>query len=151
MSEIEKILLTVACTTIANFIIFILSKIYYEPIKKYRELKARTNYLIIYYANIYNNPIDIANTNNKLPDDYKVAQKELRKISAEWNTFIYLKYVHMFGALKNKNLIIIYENLMGLSNSLNLPYRTNNEFLKEQKTEITERINLIKRILKLKS
>ena len=40
---------------------------------------------------------------------------------------------------------------MGLSNSLNLPYRTNNEFLKEQKTEITERINLIKRILKLKS
>ena len=100
MSEIEKILLTVACTTIANFIIFILSKIYYEPIKKYRELKARTNYLIIYYANIYNNPIDIANTNNKLPDDYKVAQKELRKISAEWNTFIYLKYVPMFGALK---------------------------------------------------
>ncbi|EOU1948693.1 hypothetical protein DMN27_13000, partial [Clostridium perfringens] len=89
--------------------------------------------------------------NNKLPDDYKVAQKELRKISAEWNTFIYLKYVPMFGALKNKNLIIIYENLMGLSNSLNLPYRTNNEFLKEQKTEITERINLIKRILKLKS
>ncbi|RKI45523.1 hypothetical protein D7V67_16040 [Clostridium paraputrificum] len=150
MSEIDKILLTFILTTFANFLAFLASKVYYKPIEKYRDLKSHTSYALTYYANIYSNPIDIAKTNNNLPEEYKVASSELRKLAAEWKSFIYLKSFPGLFVLSNKKILQVSKNLIGLSNSLTLPYNTNDNF-SEKVENINRIINEIRSTLKLKS
>lgn len=152
MSEINKILFTVGITSLVNFTAFLLSKVYYKPIEKYKELKARTSYMLILYANICSNPIDVAKTNNKLPENYRKAGDDLRKLAAEWKSLIYIKTWPGIFVMRNKKIIILVQHLIGLSNSLTLPYNSDNgNNYRDERDFSTQKVNEIKKLLNLKS
>lgn len=151
MNDIYKTLLTVGITTAINILAFYISRYYYDPVKKYNELKARTNYYIIYYANKYNNPIDFKNSNEKIVENYREASDKIRGLAADWGTFIYYRKKVNFFILNDKSINLISGNLIGISNSLFLPYGTEGENHDEQLRDIENKINDIRKTLKLKS
>lgn len=151
MKDIILILISVSLTSLMSLIAFLLSQMYYKPIERYKELKALTSYTLMLYANIYSNPIDIATTNNKLPDNYKIASEETRKLASDWKAFIYLKTFPGFFVLRNKKILVISHSLIGLSNSLTLPYNSNGREYRHESNNTKKLVDDINKILHIKS
>lgn len=138
MGEIE--LGNILLTTAISLITFILANLYVEPFKKYKDLKVRTNYLLILYSDRICNPIDLADmSDNKLPDEYQNVSNGLRELAAEWVSFKLYKNWLNFFMVKNQKLNNIGNNLILLSNSLLYPYNCKNlNDIKDNKRVIDE-------------
>ena len=143
MSEISKIIFSVLLTSFMSFVAFLLSKMYYRPIEKYKELRFSTSYILVYYANAYSNPINLTYYNGECPEYYKNASEEIRKLASEWRALIYLKSFPGFFLPRDKVILEVSKSLIGLSNSMILPYGTG--------TEANNYVDEIKKNLKLKS
>jgi hypothetical protein len=142
---------TVFITVISGVLVYVISELlktlWLEPLQNYKKIKGQISYIITMYANIYTNPIDIAKTNNILPDDYKVAYDELRKKACELRAFIATLFWLKIFIPKKKNLYEVSACLIGLSNSLVLPYNTNST--PETNPRIKGYCNRICKLLKL--
>lgn len=147
--EILIIIITTILTSILSFIAFVLSQIYYKGIEQFKTLKAKTSYILIYYANIYGNPVDLAKMpNHQLPEDYIGAANELRTLAADWRAFIEMKPVPGLFIASNRKLADVSGNLIGLSNSLTVPYNSGDS---SDRRENVKRRDEIKRLLRLNS
>ena len=146
MGEIE--LGNILLTTVISLITFIIANLYVEPFKKYKDLKVKTDYLLVLYSNRICNPIDLADiADNKLPDEYQEASNGLRELAAEWISFkLYKNFLNCF-IVSNKKLNNIGRNLILLSNSLTYPYNCKNlNDIRDNKKVIDE----IRDVLKIK-
>jgi hypothetical protein len=148
MNEIIKTAaLSSLCTGLLGFVAFLLSQVYFKSIERYKDLKARTVHALVFYADTYLNPIDLADIpDRKLPERYEQASLELRKLAADWSAYIELKARPGIFVAKNDVLETISANLIGLSNSMHVPFNS-----KDSKTsEYNElRANKIKELLKI--
>ncbi|CEO26415.1 hypothetical protein [Paraclostridium sordellii] len=110
-------------TGIVGFISFILSNVYFKSIQRYKELRGETVSTLIFYKNILTNPIDLADMkDNKVPDEYIIASNEIRKLSSKWYGLTIVKPLFSIGMPRNKKIINVAKNLIGLSNSTIYPY-----------------------------
>lgn len=138
--------ITSSITAIVGFIVFLYSKVYYKIYEKYKDLKVHTSYSIVYYANLYNNPIDLAEVaDNKLPENYNKASDELRKLAAEWEAFKQYKIFSSAFPISDKKISKVSSNLIGISNSFTHPYGTKDRETNKYNRDI---IGKVKKILK---
>ena len=117
--------ITSTCTAILGFFAFLFVQVYFKSIERYNELKARTIRALIYYANMFHNPIDLADMpDHKLPQKHEEASDEIRKLAADWKALIELKASPGFFIPKNVKLEDVSRNLIGLSNGMEYPYNS---------------------------
>lgn len=117
MNELTNIVITV----ISGVLIFILGQLFLEIIikqlKRYKDIKAKILYNLVYYANLYSNPICHEDyKDEKISVLYDEAQHELRKLAAEIKGFSEEKWIIDYP--RSQTIEIISSNLIGLSNSL---------------------------------
>lgn len=141
----DKIIFTAVvsslCTGIIGFVSFILSNVYFKSIQRYKEIRGETVSTLIFYKNILTNPIDLADIkDNKVPDKYIVASDELRKLSSKWYSLATVKPLFSIGIPRNKQIIRVAKNLIGLSNSTIYPYN------QKDRSMVKESIKMIKDI-----
>lgn len=80
---------TVFLTVISGVIVFVLSQLFMEllvkPLARYNSIKAKIAYNLVYFANVYHNPIDLGTIEDiqKLPQRYNEASDCLRRLAAE--------------------------------------------------------------------
>lgn len=98
------------------------------------------------YACYYHNPVDIADHNNKLPDDYKTASEELRMLASELRAFIETLSWLKPGIPSKDDLYNASAHLIGLSNSMQVPYNTHFD---RRIDDSIENENEVKRLLKI--
>jgi hypothetical protein len=134
-------------TAFLGFVAFLLSQVYFKSIERYKDLKARTAYALIFYANTYSCPVDLADIpDRKLPERYERASFELRKLAADWSAYIELKARPGNFVAKNTVIETISANLIGLSKSMQVPFN-----LKDSETSEYNKLraNEIKKLLKI--
>ena len=147
MIDMYDIILTSLLTAAFGFIGFLLSQIYFKSIKRYRELKARTVHALVYYANMFHNPVDLADMpDGKLPEKYDKASDEFRKLAADWKALIELKASPGFLVPKNIKLDEVSCNLIGLSHGMQHPYNLKDTSLVNENTQLDTEI---RRLLKI--
>lgn len=118
INELPYILITKALPIISGIIIFVIGQIalelYIKPLKRYKEIKSEIVKALVFYANIYYNPVPVSSTVMK--SEREEAQKELRKLAGELNGFTEERsYYKGPGDEKIKKASSC---LIGLSNSL---------------------------------
>jgi methyl-accepting chemotaxis protein len=112
---------TVFLTVISGVIVFILSQLFMEllikPLARYNAIKAKIAYNLVYYANVYHNPIDLGATGDiqELPQKYNEASDNLRKLAAEIAGFAEERsMLSLF--VKASRISEVQSSLIGLSN-----------------------------------
>ena len=137
--------ITVLSTVLSGVFVFILGQLFIEyilrPIQKYKELKSKIAYLLVYFANLYTNPAGQGINDEK----YDEASLELRKAAAECEAFgegkptvtIFVPRKKVFTEIK-KCLIFISNNMYQGSGD---PYRQIDEVEKRERI-IKEHLNI---------
>jgi len=119
--------LTIIVTVLSGVLVFAISEwlkeIWLTPLQEYKKIRGKVSYMLTVYACYYSNPVDIAETDNKLPDDYENAAKELRKSAAELRAFIETLSWLKIGIPKKEVIYDATANLIGISNGLQTPYK----------------------------
>ena len=112
---------TVFLTVISGVLVFVFSQLVMEffikPLARYNSIKAKIAYNLVYYANVYLNPIDLNELDSieNLPLRYSEASDCLRKLAAEIAGFAEERSVlRLFVWAKRIN--DVQSGLMGLSN-----------------------------------
>lgn len=137
-------------TVLSGVIVFIISQLFIElyirPLARYNEIRAKIAYNLVYYANIYMNPLDLntLKSMNEYPENYKKASEDLRKLAAEITGFAQERQLLKFY-ISAKRIEKVNKSLIGLSNSCNC---RGNDHLSEMNAT---RVNEIRRYLHLKS
>lgn len=135
-------------TVLSGALVFILGQLFIElilqPMKRFKEIKAKISYSLIYYANVYSNPITDAvyseNSQRRIGCDE--AQKSLRGLAAELAGFCEEKW--FFNYPNQKIIDEVVSCLIGISNSIVTPHS-------EITIEHTEkRVEIIRRLLKIR-
>lgn len=143
INELPYILMTKALPTVSGIIIFVIGQnileFYIKPKKKYKDIKAEIANALLFYANIYHNPVPVCSTVMK--SEREEAQKELRKLAGKLDGFIEERsYYKGPGDEKIKKA---HSCLIGLANSLESEYP---EFIikqnEERVKELRELLNL---------
>lgn len=113
---------TVVCGVIVFLLCEYAKNTWFESLQKYRQMRETISYLLCMHANKYTNPLDLAEHNNTLPEEYAIASNDFREIASKLRAFIeVLPRIHI--GIPNKNSL--YEasvQLIGLSNCFTLPY-----------------------------
>lgn len=134
-------------TGILGFIAFLFSQIYYKSIDRYKELRARTAHSLVYYVNVYQNPIDLAKMPDcKLPERYDNATDQLRKLAADWSALIELKAKPGCFIPKDVELAEVSSCLIGISNGVTHPYNSIDPYIVDNNIKS---VSKIKEILKI--
>lgn len=145
--NIPDYMLTILGTVLSGVLVFALceclKEIWLMPLQNYKKLRGKVSQSLTLYACYYCNPVDIVDSNNELPDDYKAASKALRALASELRAFLEILSWCRFGIPSKKKLYTVSAELIGLSNSMCLPY---NDRRIEQ---IMERERNIRRLLKI--
>ena len=112
---------TVFLTVISGVIVFVLSQLFMEllikPLAPYNAIKAKIAYNLVYYANVYHNPIDLGTTGgiHEVPQNYKEASDNLRKLAAEIAGFAEERsMLSLF--VRASRISEVQSSLIGLSN-----------------------------------
>lgn len=113
-----KVLITVLSTVLSGVFVFILGQLFIEyvlhPIQKYKALKSKIAYLLVYYGNLYTNPAGRGTRDEK----YDEASLELRKAAAECGAFGEEKPKLTFFVPKKKDFAEVMGCLIFLSNNM---------------------------------
>lgn len=116
---IVSIFLTIFGTVVSGVVVFVFSEIIKEiwltPLQEYKKIKSKVSFILIMYANKYENPISLKQQHDKTYDE---ASSELRKIASELRAFI--ETLSWFKPLipRKANLYKASARIIGLSNSL---------------------------------
>lgn len=109
-------------SVLVSILLLILSEwvkqLFFNPLQDYKNLKAEIACILIQYANVYTNPIDITKTNNQLPEVYIETSKELRRVASELQGFIEKISCIKFMISNKDKIKDAIGNLMGLSNNM---------------------------------
>lgn len=135
-------------TIFAGVCVFVLGQLFIElilnPIKRYKKIKANIAYCLVFYANIYLNPITTKEYfDNKIEKNTRDEIRErIRKLAADLSSFTEERF---FDWPNVKAIKEVSSLLIGLSNSLESsdPNR--------QVEYNDDRVKKIKKLLKLKS
>lgn len=104
-------------TVLSGVLVFILGQLFNEyflkPIQEYKKLRAKISYCLVYYANMYMNPI----LNNKRSDEYDKGSEEIRKLASEVNAMIEIRPKGNIFIPKANVLSDVSSNLIGISNN----------------------------------
>lgn len=142
--------LTIFVTVLSGVLVFAISEwlkeIWLTPLQNYKKLRGKVSRLLTMYACHYHNPVDIADHNNKLPDDYKIASEELRMLASELRAFIETLSWLKPGIPSKDDLYNASAHLIGLSNSMQVPYNTHFD---RRIDDSIENENEVKRLLKI--
>ncbi len=109
-------------TVVSGTIVYVLSQLFLEliinPRKEYKKLKQKVLYTISLYCCYYANPYNkLKEDSNMRPEEeYKIASTELRKIGAEFASYIGI--VPKYRLKKRKKLLEVQQSLIGLSNGM---------------------------------
>ena len=144
--------LTVGITVLSGVLVFAVSEwlkeIWLTPLQNYKKLRGEVSKALTMYARYYYNPVDIADYDNKLPDEYKVASENLRILASEVRAFIEtLSWCKPFIPSK-KELHDASAHLVGLSNSMLLPYSTHSHRYIDESMESEKEVKRLLRIYK---
>ena len=143
----NEIVITSICTAILGFFAFLFSQVYFKSIERYKELKARTIHALVYYANVFHNPIDLADMpDHKSPIKHDEASDNLRKLAADWRALIELKVSPGFFVPKNIKLQDVSHKLIGLANGMTYAYNSKDTNLIRDNTTLDAEI---KKLLKI--
>jgi hypothetical protein len=131
--SLNTALITSVFTILGGIIVFIFSQIalkfILEPLAEYRKVKSQIAFNLIYYANIYMNPVESNNENleneslrNKLNETSEI----IRKLSCEFTGSLQIiplyQFFSLMGLIPSKsNAQLVKSNLIGISNSLYYP------------------------------
>ena len=138
---------SVLWTVMSGALVFILGQLFIElilqPMKRFKEIKAKISYSLIYYANIYYNPNTIKTylDDDQRREEYNEAQNEFRRLAAELAGFCEEKW--FFNFPKQKVINEVSSCLIGLSNCIITPH---SEITVEQNEK---RVDVIKKLLKI--
>ena len=119
MCEVIKNLLTsnTFLTVVSGTLVFVLSQLFItyflNPIKEFKELKAKISYTLIFYACYYSNPCGNNEDKNGM---WRETSDSLRKTAAEVGSFVQRKPKFNVFITNNKVLLEVQENLTLLSN-----------------------------------
>lgn len=119
-------------TIFAGFIVFVLSQIYLkfilDPLIEYRKIKAEIAVNLVYFANIYMNPVEskVLFSNDQIKSQVDDTSRTLRKLSCELRGCLQsIPFYWIFWLLRiipsKKNARDVAANLIGISNSLFYP------------------------------
>ena len=144
---------TILGTVLSGVVVFALSEwlkeIWLIPLQEYKKIRAKVSYMLTIYACYYSNPIDIADTNGKLPDDYECASKELRKTAAELRALIETLSWCKIGIPKKQIIYVASANLIGISNGMQTPYNVKDSSTMAEHNQ--ENVDTAKKLLKIYS
>lgn len=148
-------IISIIVTVVSGVLVFIvgqiLTSVWLKPLQEYKEIKRKISYQLVFYANVYSNPIDLAKYKDSNSDavlNYKSVSEELRKSASELAGFIEILSFIKIGIPKKKNLHNAYKNMIGLSNSLFLPYNCICD--NEERRNIDEYVKNIKNALNIR-
>lgn len=131
-------------TVVSGVLVFILGQLFLEliikPLQKYKEIKSEIAFSLVYYADLYYNPVP-SGMETKDPER-EAARKELRKLAAKLTGFAEEKW--LFNWPKLENIKEAETCLIGLANGM-MSTHTN-----LQVTENEERVKKIKKLIDLK-
>lgn len=119
-----------------SLITFLITTVLHEHIREYKEIKAKTAYVLLYYADIYTNPIEYDQENIK----YNEASSTIRQLAAEWYSYLESKPKILIGCIENDKIKEVGKNLFGLSNSLSIPHNSKNNKETDKYREINCKI-----------
>ncbi|POP33381.1 hypothetical protein C3B58_07730 [Lactonifactor longoviformis] len=116
-----KILLSTFLTIVSGSLVFIVGQIvvecYVKPMQEYKSIKSEISYILVYYANVFMNPVNKAEDNfftDTWQTLYDEASKELRIAASKLAGF---KQRKPFFVKKDK-VEMAQSALIGLSNGL---------------------------------
>ena len=142
--------LTIFITVLSGVLVFAISEwlkeIWLTPLQNYKKLRGDVSKALTMHARYYYNPVDIADHDNKLPDDYKTASEELRMLASELRAFIETLSWCKFGIPSKGDLYDASAHLIGLSNSMMVPY---NSHFDRRLDNTIENENRVKRLLRI--
>ena len=112
-------------TVLAGVGTFILSQVFLEfcmrPFQEYKKLRAKVAYSLVYYANLYGNPVPYADEScNKREMDNRIdASRKMRGIAAEVAAFVEMRpfVLTLFRVPSKNTLKDVSQILIGISNS----------------------------------
>ncbi len=119
MCEVIKNLLTsnTFLTVVSGTLVFVLSQLFItyflNPIKEFKELKAKISYTLIFYACYYSNPCGNDGDKNGM---WRESSDSLRKMAAEVGSFIQRKPTCNIFITSTEDLLEVQKCLIGLSN-----------------------------------
>ncbi len=119
MCEIVKDVLSsdAFLTVVSGTFVFIISQLFVtyflNPIKEFKELKAKISYTLIFYACYYSNP---CGEDGDKDEKWSESSDALRKMAAEVGSFIQRKPKCNVFITSTKELLEVQETLIGLSN-----------------------------------
>ncbi len=144
--------LTIFITVLSGVLVFVISEwmkeIWLTPLQNYKKLRGKVSKSLTMYACYYHNPVDIANHDNKLPDDYKTASEELRMLASELRAFIETLSWCKLGIPSKGELYDASAHLIGLSNSMMVPYNTHLDMGIDNSRENENEVKRLLRIYK---
>lgn len=138
MCEVIKNLLTsnTFLTVVSGTLVFVLSQLFItyflNPIKEFKELKAKISYTLIFYACYYSNPC--GNDGDK-DGKWSESSESLRKMAAEVGSFIQRKPNYNIFIASTKKLLEVQKSLIGLSNGCFNQSNTDYNFEKVENIE----------------
>ena len=142
--------LTILITVLSGVLVFAISEwlkeIWLTPLQNYKKLRGKVSRSLTMYACYYHNPVDIADHDDKLPDDYKAAAEGLRMLASELRAFIETLSWCKFGIPSKGDLYDASAHLIGLSNSMMVPY---NSHFDRRLDNTIENENRVKRLLRI--
>lgn len=135
-------------TIIAGVFVYViceyLKEIWLQPLQEYKQLKAQISKNLIFYANIYTNPIL---TDNQNKSDHEKASYEFRSHAADLVAFAEMQNKIHFGIPKSSILREASKELIGVSNRFFAPDRDSaHRFMEDNERSREE----IQHLLKLK-
>lgn len=114
-------MITVLITVISGVLVFAIGQIimecYIKPLQEYHKIKSEISYLLIFYANVFSNPISRKEKENMKKEGkelYSEATRKLREAAARLEGF---KQQKPFFVRKD-NIEEAARGLIGLSNGL---------------------------------
>jgi hypothetical protein len=134
-------------TVLSGTFVFILGQLglelFIKPLRRYKEIKAKIAYNLVYYANIYMNPVTHKEYEYEIIKNERLTtQENLRRLAAEIAGFAYEKW--FFNYPSKKKIFDVEKALIGLSNSL----VTENSDIVVEMAE--DRVRIIKESLKFR-
>lgn len=142
---------TVFWTVISGVLVFVIGQLFVElflkPLSRYNEIKAEIAYALVYYANVYLNPIVYNKEVQPNIELYKKASEELRILAAKITGFSQeRRFLRIF--IPVKRIEQVRHNLIGLSNGCVISsVRHEGEYVTRNEQNVKE----IKRLLRLRA
>lgn len=141
-------MLETVLTVVSGVVVFILGQLivqyFFRPAQRYKEIKSKIAYLLIYYANVYSNPaVRDVEYKESYYRDIDEASMELRKAAADCGAFGEGRHKYAPSIPKKeclteaaKCLLLISNNMNPLPESVDIHIEETKECVKIIKTKL---------------